>query len=350
MPEPADQSGAPNNQAIASFVETRRANAIKALGSLAAKPEAPAPASSPPPVETPTEAPAEVVEPPATELVPAEVAEPKLDPEDPGAKALAKQEIYLKRKLAEERQKYLDEAAAKNAEAEAKLAEVRKFEAARGKLKEDLHGFLVENGFTPSDIEHASQLLWAHSPEGSKDPKAKELALKTKAEREQAAVIEELRKRLDEKDQREREREERQQAQARAEQYIAGVTKAVTDSTPLAKAALAKNPDKTRAKLFEIALRLHQESGPTDDLREDPTPAEVLRAYEAERAAELEELGIDPKTIGKPAAAPAAPAATKPPTTLSPSAPAPTEPVRPGRKSRDELIAFVRQQAKQARS
>lgn len=353
MPEPAnDQSGAPNSNAIASFVESRRANAMKSLGSLAGKTETPAPAPSPPQVETPIGEPAEVVEPPATEFAPAEVAEPKLDPEeDPAAKAMAKQEIYLKRRMAEQHQKSLDAIAAREAEVEAKLAEVRKFEAARTKLREDLPGFLVENGFTPADLEHSSQLLWAHSPEGSKDPRNKEIALKTKAEREQAALIDELRKRLDDKDQREREREERQQAQSRAEQYIAGVTKAVTDSTPLTKQALANAPDETRFELFQIALRLREESGPTEDLREDPTNAEVIRAYEAQALSNLKRFGVDPKAFGKPAAPAAAPAAQqKPPTTLSPSAPAPTEPMRPGRKSRDELITFLRQQAKQARS
>ncbi len=136
--------------------------------------------------------------------------------------------------------------------------------------------------------------------------------------------------------------------QVAVDRYLASVTKAVGDDTPLARAALAKNPDRTRGVLTQIADELWASSGPSDDLRDVPTPTEVLAAYEARRTAELEELGIDPKLIGR-AAAPApvtptpAPVATptaRPTATIAPSSVgAPIIPKVPGPPSREEVLA-----------
>lgn len=258
--------------------------------------------------------------------------------------AVRKAEQHARKQLATERAAMLADFDQQKAAWQTKIAKAAELEARIANARQDPLAAMAALGFGETDYEAVGRLLYAHSPEGQKDPRHKAAAAQTLAQREQQTVMEKLQAKLDALEQKTTAREQAMEQQARAERYVSSVAKAAGDETPLAKSALARNPDKTKAALYEIALRLYAESGPTDELRDDPTPAEVLRAYEAQRTAELEELGIDPKSLARsPAVAiapAAAPASARPAATLAPAgagAPAITRPTTP--PTRDEVLA-----------
>lgn len=264
--------------------------------------------------------------------------------------AVRKAEQHARRQLATERATMLADFDQQRAAWQTKVAKATEIETRIANARQDPLAAMAALGFAESDYEAVGRLLYAHSPEGQKDPRHKAAAAQTLAQREQQTAMEKLQAKLDALEKDVTSRQEQADQRMRAERYVASVEKAATDETPLFKSAVSKNPDKTRAKLYEIALALYRDSGPSDDLRDDPTPAEVLRAYEAHRAAELEELGIDPKLIGRPAAAaaptpalaPTPAASARPAATLSPSgagAPAVTRPNTP--PNRDDVLAAL---------
>lgn len=264
--------------------------------------------------------------------------------------AVRKQEQHLRRQLAQERAQMLQEFEQKQAAWQAKIDAAAAREAKLSTARQDPIAALQALGFTEADFDPVGRLIYAASPSGKKDPAAaaaaaQELA-RSGANRETATAVATLQKEIADLKASIATSTAQAQAQVAVDRYMASVTKAVGDDTPLARAALAKNPDRTRNVLTQIADELYASSGPSDDLRDIPTPAEVLAAYEARRAAELEELGIDPKMIGR--AAPAAPVvptptptpAARPASTIAPSgAAAPTLPKVPGPPSRDEVLA-----------
>lgn len=198
-------------------------------------------------------------------------------------------------------------------------------------------------GYTAADFEALGQLFYAHSPEGQKDPRRKDVARAALRQREQTDSVAELKKELTDLRQELKQRDAHVSAQAYLAQYAEGVAKAVTDASPLAKAALGKNPQLAHRQFLATAARLYHESGPSNDLREEPTAAAVLVAYEADRAAELELYGIDLKAIrGTPPPTP--PTAPKP--VAKPAATNPTVPKPNGRLSRDELLAKIEENKK----
>lgn len=264
---------------------------------------------------------------------------------------LRKQEQHMRRQLAEERQKLQTEIETARREHQAQLeraqAVTRRIEA----LKHDpaaVIELLSEAGYGEADFDPLARYVYSHSTEGKKKapPNASEVH-RTAAQRQQQTALEKLTTEFAEF--RKSVEAERQQAQQRThlDRYAQSVVKAATDDTPLAKAALAKAPERTQQKLLDIAARLYYQSGPSDDLRDEPTPAEVLKAYEAERAAELEELGIDVKALRRgaaPVAPPTPPAPTppaqRPATTLAPSGGAAPTPTRPAdaKPDREEVL------------
>lgn len=291
------------------------------------------PATTPDPAATETPVAAD----PATAEPDAPAAEP------PGMAAVRKAEQHARRQLAQERAAMLADFDTQKTAWQVKIDKASELESRIANARQDPLAAMAALGFSEHDYEAMGRLLYAHSPEGQKDPRHKAAAAQTLAQREQQAALDKLQRELVEMREGFTARERQAEQQARAERYMSNVTKAVSDETPLAKAALTKNPDRTRAALFDIALRLYAESGPTDDLRDEPTPAEVLRAYDAQRSAELEELGFDPKTFGRPAA-PAAPAPVTPPArpaaTLAPAgAGAPVAPKSNEPPSREEVLA-----------
>lgn len=311
--------------ATAGFMERRRAASIATMASLEAPPKtdpAPAPGSEAPPAE----------EKPPVEPKP----DPKPDPapDDPALAAIRKQELHLRRQLAEERAQWQAEREREMAPLRQQLTEFEQWKKQQASAKDDPISYLKAAGYTEADFDQLARQVYAESPEGRKDPKNRVAALQTRAQqeaiaeakaaREEAAAV---RKLLEERDQ-------QAQAEAHRQRYLSTVAKAVSDETPIARAALARNPERTQQRLYEIADRLYTESSPYEDLREVPAPAAVLKAYEAEFT-EIEEL------IRAARPQPVQPAETqpKPSTTLTPGGSAPTQVQRSGRKSREELIA-----------
>lgn len=340
--------GSPPAQQI--LAEQRAGNRDAALAALkqireTAEPEqptAPAPAPEPsapaatPPVEAPPEAPA-----------PEQPAAPTAPPaEPPGIVQLRKQEQHLRRQIAEERAKLQQEIAAERAQWQAKLDAAAEREKKLANLRQDPIATLQALGLSEADFDPLGRLIYAASPAGKKDPStaaaaAAELA-RSGANREVLSTVEKLQKEIADLRQAQQQTLQQQQAQAALDKYLGQVAKAVSDSTPLARAAMNKNPERTRALFASIADDLYQQSGPSDDLRDAPTPSEVIVEYERRRAEELEELGIDPKTIGRAAVSPNQPSipAARPAATLAPSGvAAPTAPKNPGPPSREEVLA-----------
>lgn len=292
---------------------------------------------------------------PAPEAVaapdPAPPATPPTPAEPPGMAAVRKQEQHLRKQLAAERAQMQQEFEQQRAQWQQKLdaAAARQSKIDDAARRRDAIALLQEHGFSEQDFDPVGRLIYAASPAGKKDPAAAAAAAQELARsgqsREVMTTVEKLQQEIADLRQAHQQTIAQQQAQANLDRYMASVTKEIGDATPLARAAMAKNPDRTRNMLTQIADELYTASGPSDDMRDVPTPAEVIAAYEARRTAELEELGIDPKMIGRSAAAPAtiappaAPAA-RPAATIAPSSVAATTvPKAPGPPDRNEVLA-----------
>lgn len=262
--------------------------------------------------------------------------------------AVRKAEQHNRRQLAAERAQMAQEFEQQKAQWQAKLDKAAEIERKIANARQDPLALLAAAGFSEHDYDPVGRLVYAASPKGKADPAAaaaaaQELA-RTGANRETTTAIAALQKEIADLKAAQQQTVAQAQAQQRLDTYLAGVTKAIGDTSPLARAAFAKNPDRTRNTLTEIADQLYYSSGPSDDLRDVPTPGEVIAAYEARRSAELEELGIDPRTIGR--AGTAAPTivpvvtAPRPAATIAPSgAGAPTVTKVPGPPSREEALA-----------
>src|ERR1051325_5109093 len=305
-------------------------------------PAEPSPATAP--VETATDAPASDTAEPAA--APAAAQEPTgaAAGEPPGMAQVRKAEQHLRRKLAEERAQMLADIELQKSGWQAKLEKAEAIDRAVSAARKDPVAALKALGFSEDEFDALGRMIYAHTPEGQKDPKFRASAEAMLREREGRTAVEKLQAELAELKGTLTAREQQAQAQTQLDAYAADLTKAVGDQTPLAKAALAKAPAKAKQALLEIADRLYMASGPSHDLRDIPTAAEVLQAYEAQRSAELEELGIDPKSIGRPAAV--ATPAPRPTTTIAPSGTA--APIAPKAKmTREEMLAEMAKMAKQ---
>jgi hypothetical protein len=346
-------SAPPASQVLADQRAGNRDAALSALKQIREGSESAASAAQ---VVTPPAEPVEVVDPaaPAAEPVVApEVADPVAPApaaapvEPPGMAAVRKAEQHSRRQLAAERAAMTQEFEQQKAQWQAKLDKAAEIERKIANARQDPLGLLTAAGLTEHDFDPVGRLVYAASPKGKADPAAaaaaaQELA-RTGANRDTAAAIAAMQAKIDALQNTITTSHAQAQAQQRLDAYMAGVTKAIGDDAPLARAAFSKNPDRTRNLLTQIADELYYSSGPSEDLRDVPTPDEVLAAYEARRTAELEELGIDPRTIGRTAPALAAvptPAPTRPTATIAPSGGgAPTLPKVPGPPSRDEVLA-----------
>lgn len=250
----------------------------------------------------------------------------------------------MRRQLAAERSELLANFERDKSTWQTKLDKADALQKTISDARKDPMAALAALGFTEADFDGLGRLVYAHSPEGQKNPAHKATAHQTLAQREQQTKLDALQSKLDALEQSTQAREQQAQAQAQIDGYLRRVTKAANDETPFVRAALTKNPERTHQRLLEIADRLYVQSGPSHDLRDIPTESEVLRAYEAERIAELEEHGIDAKSFHQRPAANAAPkiaaAPTRPATTLAPSGvSAPTAPKVAGPPSREATLA-----------
>jgi hypothetical protein len=258
-------------------------------------------------------------------------------------------EQHARQRLAEERAQLQADFERQRAAWAPQIAELDRLKAILSSARQDPAALFEAAGFGPADYEPLAQIAYAMSPEVQKDPRAaqgrKIAGMQSLAARAQAAEQEKIRTEL----QQLRDEQARRDAAAAAEQnvqrYMQTVTRAVGDTSPHARYAMTRAPEATQQRLLALADRLYTESGPSNDLRDVPKPEQVLKAYEQERVAhirdviaELEALGIDPATFGKPRApspapapAPQAAAAPQiaPPVATPATATAPTTPPAP---------------------
>lgn len=307
---------------------------------------APAPEASAPAAVSASDTTATAAEAGAGGLSPAAGAGSGDDTDSPGMVAVRKAEQRARAQLAQERAEMRADLDRERAIYQRKIDELSAFKAKIDGGKKDRIGLLKALGYTEEEFEGFAFDVYANSPKGKQDPRFKDRAAQLQGTHEQVSAMDKLQAEIAELKQGISAKEQAQAQQARAEHYMAGVTAAVTDATPLAKAALAKNPNKTTAQMFGIALELYQASGDSEAGRVDPKPAEVLAEYDRRRALELEELGIDPKAVGaKPAPAAAAgrtvAAATGAAAAAQPAQP-PQPAVPPARRSRAERLEGIR--------
>lgn len=310
---------------------------------------------------TPAAAPAEQPPPPPETPAVAPPAQPEPQPDE--SAAIRKQEIHLRRQMADERARWQAEQDQATASLKPRLAKLEEWEQRLASAKDDPIGYLQAAGWTETELEPLARIIYAHSPEGAKDPKNKTAALQTKAQREANAELQKMRAELDDFKRAQQEQREQAEVQARIDGYYSTVTKAVTDESPIARARLAAMPDAARERMLAIAERLYVDSGPSDDLRDVPEPAQIIKAYEDERRADLEtdlralpvdalrallaKLGVDPATVLRPTGTVQPPIAApagqpRPSTTLTPNTGSPTPSPPRGRMTRDQLIEETR--------
>lgn len=178
------------------------------------------------------------------------------------------------------------------AEWKPKVEAAEKFEALKAQVKSNTVGVLLELGMTKEDFEFASHELYAESnAKGADDPKRRAAIAASKRERELASEVAKLKKRDEERDERETSTAQLQREQAQLDAYVEDVAKAASDKLPLSKKYLEANPKKARAKLVELANELTIATGSA------PEPRDVMKALEKDRRRVLRELGIDPKTL-----------------------------------------------------
>ena len=292
------------------------------LGDVNAKPapraepaKPPAPAATPAPAgRTPTPADAEPLEP---------TADPAPDLET--TRRLSTIQAAEKR--------HRDKMAADRADLDAKVKGIERdwaprvkaaedFEALRAKAKKGgvhLVAALAALGIGEDDLEPAAQAIYAHSKAGAADPARKAHADRLLREREEITERDATQRRIDELEQRLTQRDQQGEFRSLQANYLDSALDAITDTTPLAKAVVARAKGGTtpaerasaakrmtalRGKLWDLTVAMTEELD-----GEAPDPADVIARYEDLRGAELDELGIprptattdDPKKNSQPA-------------------------------------------------
>lgn len=210
----------------------------------------------------------------------------------------------VQKAAAREKAKFAEEKKAARAELEARAAQIeaewkprveaaKKFEAAAS--KRDVIGMLTAAGIGEDDFENIARVVYAHSKAGqAANPQARELAARTARERAAQDELVATQKRLADLEAKFTAQAAREAADREAAAFLTGLEKkAKSAEAPLARHFLGKNPEKTRARLSQIAATLLEETG------DMPDHDDVLARYETDRRAELEELGVDVATIIK---------------------------------------------------
>lgn len=187
---------------------------------------------------------------------------------------------------------------------------VREFQDLRKRARYDLVSAIKALGVTEDMFEEASLQLYAATEKGKQDPRAKATAERTARERALQDRLDEMQRRIEERDAQEKQAAQQAEEQRQVKTYTDSIAKAATPKlAPLAANALQVMPDDARADMLRIAGQLYGQTGET------PKPATVIKAYEAY----LQKLA---KIVGgqkqAPAPAPAKPAAA---TTTTPVAP-----------------------------
>jgi hypothetical protein len=201
--------------------------------------------------------------------------------------------------LTKERKAFESERDAVIAEWKPKIEAAERFEAlrARGVNAYNAVDVLLALGMSESEFEDGARAMFALSKTGAADPKNKELVARSKSERELRDEIRELKKWREDRETNEKQSAQEAAAAKAADRYLEGVVKSAPTGS-LAAHFLEKEPEKTRARLGRIAIKLAERDGTT------PTGKAVVAAYNKLRAKELTALGLDPSTFTKAGAKP----------------------------------------------
>lgn len=296
-----------------------------------------APAEQAAPAES---APAEAAEPEpetAADEAPVEAAPVEADPETAKRLATVKaQEKRQREQIAKDRADALAQVEVRRKEIEAewspKIEAAQRFEALAKRAKYDPAAVLEQLGLTSDDFEIAARHLYARSKAGQADPKNRAAAEQATREREQLDRITAHERKLADLEAKLTAKEQAQAFESQRGQYLDLTIKAVAnDNAPLLAKLASKDPNKARTALWRTAEQLFDQTG------EFPDSDDVITAWETQRRAELEDLGIDVTTSAKPAA----PAAPRPGKTLSNghgAAPANSNAPKSRQEERDEVL------------
>lgn len=209
--------------------------------------------------------------------------------------------------------------------------------------KRDPIALAAAAGWTEADYESLGLSFYAASPEGKKDPNRARQAQGQLERRQEQSRVEKLERELAEFKGSIEQQTQQAQAQAQAQlvqaRWLDSVHGAAGDDTPLARSTADKAT--LNQRLLDVTGRLWEESGPSDDLREMPTPSQVMRTYETQRRAELEALRPEYEALAK--LAPSAPAAATPAADPAPAATPNPNPANGDASRRQRLIAGLQQ-------
>lgn len=238
----------------------------------------------------------------------AKVETKEVDPVDPDAKRLtsiAKAEKRSRDLISKER---ADAKADFQAEVERVRAEitphidsVKKYKAAVEQARTNPVELMRSLGLSEDDFEYVAQQLFNNSKAAASDPKRAAAAAHARREREKDLEIRELRDWRTQVETEKKQAAATQTFESQKTQFLDHVTATLPAEAQLLKALIEKSPIKAKAEMWKTTERLFAETG------EVPDAEDVALAYEKQRRAELEELGIDPAAVisakAKPAAA-----------------------------------------------
>jgi hypothetical protein len=176
-----------------------------------------------------------------------------------------------------------------------RIEAAERFEKLAARASVDPVAVLQALGVKEDAYEHIAQVVYTLA-KAKDDPKARAAAAQLMKARERDAELEDVKKRLDEREKSDKERAEQAEADRQIDAFIGSVTKTVSDKMPLAKALMKNDPDGARSELQIVAFSLAKEKGKL------PEAKDVAIAFEKHQRAKLRKLGIDPKSRGAAAA------------------------------------------------
>ena len=265
---------------------------------------------------------------------PAEPADPESDRRRVMlAKTEKKQREDIAREKAAARAEIQSEVERVKASLSPQLDAVRRFEVAQKRAKSDPVAALRALGLSDEDFEHASRQLYYASPAAAKDPKNRIAAEQSIQRHEADSRVDQLQAKIDAMEAKEAQREQSAKLEQQKGQYLDHVAKGVTDETPLLQKLIAKNPTKARTAMWATAEAFFAETG------EMPDAEDIAVAYEKQRRAELEDLGIDVAAVAKSKGVAAADPAKPPAKTLDTTNGTATRALPTGKKpTREQLL------------
>lgn len=269
-----------------------------------------------------------------------------------------KAEQHARQRLADERAQLQADFDRQRSVWQQQVSELDRYKALMTNARQDPLALLAAAGFGDADYEPLAQLAYSMSPEGAKDPRIaqgrKIAAHESLARRAQQTEQERMRSEIQALRDEQAKRDATAVAEQNVQRYLQTVARAVGEQSPHVRYAMTRAPEATQQYLLAVADRLYTDSGPSHELRDVPTPDQVIRAYERERAghirdvlAELEALGVDPRSFGKaspaaaqvaapPAVAPAQPAAAPRAPAAVPAAAPPVSTPTPAQPQNDD--------------